>query len=245
MEPSIQATAERRHSLHWLVLFPPLNFRTALRSRFLLEWAEIQNTLRSTNFMRCTTETIPAVNPMMIRKMSVVRRDDGLVFESLAHARDLMGGTLIAHEVEIEEVGLADARLDFDADVVDCSNRVFAVTTEMMIQHCKLGVMIFPSRRWRNYRSGMEMTGFPCAEEPLLFLGNPIRIHVGEEGLTVIRESTYLIKSGESLGIDMTATNHEGGGGGELQQEADALSAVRRVTYARRAGVPRLPAVSR
>jgi hypothetical protein len=121
--------------------------------------------------------------------------------DSLNDWYELMGGTFLAHEVEIEDVGMADSRMEYDADCIDCSRTVFRVTTEMMMQGCKLGTMIFPSRRWRNFRNGEEITNFPIEGDPVLFIGNPILIHAGTDGLTVIREPSFRIKSGMEMGF--------------------------------------------
>jgi hypothetical protein len=65
----------------------------------------------------------------------------------------------------------------------------------------KINFTVFPSRRWRNFRDGEEITGLPNTEEPLLYIGNPVRLFAGPaEGITVVRIPEFLIKSGPQLG---------------------------------------------
>lgn len=134
-------------------------------------------------------DTIPIVDPMMVRQFT------------LTGVMTLFGGVLVMDEYEIEEIGMATTRLDYDTDVVDCSGRIFEITTEMMLCKTTKPWTAFPSRRWRNLREGEEIKGLPSKEVPLLFIGNPVRLLVGEDGLTVMREKTYLIKSGMALGF--------------------------------------------
>lgn len=134
-------------------------------------------------------ETLPMVDPMMVRKFTPLR------------TLDLVGGVIVLNEYEVEDVGLADKRFDFDEDVVDCSNRIFEITTAMMGLKNKMSLTVFPSRRWRNHRAGMEITGLPSKQSPLLYIGNPVRILSDpQEGITVVRIPEFLIKSGLQLG---------------------------------------------
>lgn len=139
--------------------------------------------------MKYNAETLPMVAPMMVRQITPL------------HSLDLFGGVVVMDEYDVEDVGLADKRLDFDEDVVDCSNRIFEITTCMMGIKEKKNFTVFPSRRWRNHRVGMKMTGYPTKEEPLLYLGNPVRLFADpQEGITVVRIPEFLIKSGVQMG---------------------------------------------
>lgn len=139
--------------------------------------------------MKYNTETLPMVAPMMVRKITPL------------HSIDLFGGVIVMDEYDVEDIGLADKRLDFDEEVVDCSNRIFEITTAMMSLKDKRNFTVFPSRRWRNHRAGMEMTGLPSKQEPLLYLGNPVRLFADpQEGITVVRIPEFLIKSGVQMG---------------------------------------------
>ena len=134
-------------------------------------------------------ETLPMVAPLMVRKITPL------------HTLDLFGGVIVMDEYDVEDVGLADKRLEFDEDVVDCSNRIFEITTCMMGLKEKKNFTVFPSRRWRNHRAGMEITGLPSKQEPLLYLGNPVRLFADpQEGITVVRIPELLIKSGVQMG---------------------------------------------
>jgi len=134
-------------------------------------------------------ETLPMVAPLMVRKITPL------------HTLDLFGGVIVMDEYDVEDVGLADKRLEFDEDVVDCSNRIFEITTCMMGLKEKKNFTVFPSRRWRNHRAGMEITGLPSKQEPLLYLGNPVRLFADpQQGTTVVRIPEFLIKSGVQMG---------------------------------------------
>jgi hypothetical protein len=113
----------------------------------------------------------------------------------------LVGGVLVMDDYEIEEIGIAKTRQPFDEDVVDCSNRLFEITTRLMGSQKEVSYTVFPSRRWRNLREGDVITGSPSDTEPLLYIGNPIRILVSPtNGVTVFRIPEFLIKSGIELG---------------------------------------------
>lgn len=54
--------------------------------------------------MKYNAETLPMVAPMMVRKITPL------------HSLDLFGGVIVMDEYKVEDVGLADKRLDFDED---------------------------------------------------------------------------------------------------------------------------------
>lgn len=141
--------------------------------------------------MKYNAVTIPMVAPMMVRKITPW------------HSMDLFGGVLVLDEYDVEDVGLAEKRNEWDEDVVDCSNRIFEITMAMMMigKNKFTAFTAFPSRRWRSHRVGMEITGLPTKDEPLLYLGNPVRLFADpHEGITVVRMPEFLIKSGCQLG---------------------------------------------
>lgn len=140
-------------------------------------------------------ETLPMVAPMMVRKITPV------------HSMDIFGGVLVLDEYGVEDVGIAAKRTAWDEDVVDCSNRIFQITTAMMGMKDKKNFTVFPSRRWRNCRNGLET--FDDAETqalyegkmPLLYIGNPVRLFADpQKGITVVRIPEYLIRSGVVMG---------------------------------------------
>lgn len=140
--------------------------------------------------MRYNAETLPDVPPMFVRKISPL------------NTMDLFGGVIVMDEYDVEDIGLVDTRMDYDEDVVDCSHRIFEITTAMMGATYRKNFTAFPSRRWRNHRVGMDMTGFPTKDEPLLYLGNPVRLFADPvHGITVVRIPEFLIKSGLELGF--------------------------------------------
>ncbi len=153
--------------------------------------------------MTHTIETLPIVHPMMVRRFTPDHHGWG-------HFRDKLflveGGECKGVTMEVEEVGMADSRLSFDEDVVDQSGAVLEFTTEMML-HDNQGDVIFlffTSRRWREHRyAEKKPDGYNCDavthQMPLLFIGNPYMIARGNGEITVIRESSYLIKSGMQL----------------------------------------------
>lgn len=117
------------------------------------------------------------------------------------HGLDTFGGVIVLDEYDVEDVGMADKRLDYDADVVDCSNRIFEITNCLILLKEKRCWTVFPSRRWRNHRAGLGITNLPSKDEPLLYIGNPIRVFADpREGITVVRIPEFLIKSGVQLG---------------------------------------------
>lgn len=147
--------------------------------------------------MKYNAETLPMVAPMMVRKITPL------------HSMDIFGGVLVLDEYDVEDVGMAEKRNEWDEEVVDCSNRIFEITTEMMVAQWKekRNFTVFPSRRWRNCRTGLNT--FDDAETqamyerklPLLYLGNPVRLFADpHEGITVVRIPEFLIKSGVQMG---------------------------------------------
>lgn len=140
-------------------------------------------------------DTLPMVHPLMIRRITP--------HYDRMQACFFVGGVLVMDEFDAEEVGMADARLSYDEDVVDCSNRIFQLTTAMMMKpDVRLNLCAFPSRRWRNMREGEDITGMPSPDTPLLYVGNPVRVFVDKgDGLLVVRLPEFLIKSGIELGL--------------------------------------------
>lgn len=138
--------------------------------------------------MKCTAKTIPIVDKMMVRKITPLK------------ALGKFGGVIVLDEYDVEDVGLVKDRLDYDEEVVDCSNRIFEITNYMIMVGKPVEFTVFPSRRWRNFRKGELITALPDESTPLLFLGNPIRLWSDETGITVNRESSYLIRSGVQMG---------------------------------------------
>jgi len=145
--------------------------------------------------MKYNAETLPMVAPMMVRKITP------------KHSMDMFGGVLVLDEYDVEDVGMAEKRTEWDADVVDCSNRIFEITTAMMRMKDRRCYTVFSSRRWRNCRNGLET--FNDAETqamyegklPLLYIGNPVRLFTDpQEGITVVRIPEFLIKSGVQMG---------------------------------------------
>ena len=145
--------------------------------------------------MKYNAENIPMVAPMMVRQITPMR------------SMDIFGGVLVLDEYDVEDVGLAEKRTEWDEDVVDCSNRIFAITTAMMGMKDKKNYTVFPSRRWRNCRTGLEtfdvkqLAAMRGGELPLLYIGNPVRLFTDPlEGITVVRIPEFLIKSGPQMG---------------------------------------------
>jgi hypothetical protein len=143
--------------------------------------------------MKCSAETIPIVAPMMVRSF-VILKPKRIV--------EMFGGVLVVDGYyEVEDVGMATERLGYDEDVVDCSNRIFQLTTCMMSLKDAMWLTAFPSRRWRNFRTGDQITGYPTQEAPLLYIGNPIRlVNDPVKGIGVFRMPEFLIKSGCQMG---------------------------------------------
>ena len=115
---------------------------------------------------------------------------------------DAFGGVLVLSEYEVEDVGLVTERLDYDEDVVDCSRRIFQITNAMIMSpFAELALTCFPSRRWRNLRTGEQIDRWPDAGHPLLYLGNPIRLFKDAGVIHVERSPEFLIKTGMELGF--------------------------------------------
>lgn len=114
-------------------------------------------------------------------------------------------------EFEVGEIGLADSRLLFDADVVDQSNSVFEFTTDLMRREKgrpDILVAFFTSRRWRTNRpEGGGDIVWPD-DGPLQFIGNPYFVGVTNGEIIVYREPSYLIKSGCAIQHECEATPH-------------------------------------
>jgi hypothetical protein len=139
-------------------------------------------------------KTLPIVDPMMVRSFSPTG------------PMGIWGGVLVMTEYDVVEIGLADVRRDFDEARVDCSNRIFQITTEMMVRdEPELAWTAMPSRRWRNFRTGGVIHGetgadVPGKAHPLLYVGNPIRLLKSPSGIDVIGRGEFIIKSGVELG---------------------------------------------
>jgi hypothetical protein len=92
---------------------------------------------------------------------------------------EFFGGVLVASgEWQIEEVGLAESRLPYDEDVVDCSNRLFQITTRALTVQpatytCPVGLLSVEALAESCARA-TGLTGFPTPETPLLYIGNPL-----------------------------------------------------------------------
>ncbi len=149
--------------------------------------------------MRFTIETLPRVHPMMVRKFDPLEMGWATGFRDKCM---FMSG----YDMEVEEIGMADSRLEFDDDIVDQSGAVFELTTMIMLGPSEKDFMtaVFTSRRWRNHRwmkpnEKGETLEWPTKEEPLLFIGNPYLIERKGGEIIVHRESSYLIKSGYQL----------------------------------------------
>lgn len=150
--------------------------------------------------MKYTIKTLPKVHPMMVRKFDPLEMGWATAFRDKCIF-------LSGHDLEVEEIGIADTRLSFDEGVVDQSGAVFELTTQMMMappMAADIMIAVFTSRRWRNHRFekkndlGNDME-WPTVAEPLLFIGNPYLIERKNGGIIVHRESSYLIKSGMQL----------------------------------------------
>lgn len=137
----------------------------------------------------------PLVHPLMIRRF-------------IPHGgMDFFGGVLVMDGFDVEDVGMADSRYPADEDVVDCSNRIFQITTAMMMCPVRpLAYTAFPIRRWRNLieditAKPMQAIAAPSKTEPLLYIGNPIRLDADEAGVIHVgRLPEFTIKSGMELG---------------------------------------------
>ena len=145
--------------------------------------------------MEYNAETLPMVAPMMVRKITP------------KHSLDIFGGVLVLDEYDVEDVGMVEKRTGWDEDVVDCSNRIFEITTRMMVMKDKNNFTIFPGQRWRNCRTGLdtfdeaETQAMFSGKLPLLYIGNPVRLFTDpKEGITVVRNPEFLIRSGAQMG---------------------------------------------
>lgn len=136
-----------------------------------------------------TATDLPTVDPMMVREFTPTGKFG------------FFGGVFVMDTFDVREVGSAGCRLDYDEDQIDCSNRIFQVTNWLiMADSVPPSVACFPSRRWRNMRVGEDITGFPSKDTPLLYIGNPVRILNGADGLQVFGRGEFIIKSGVELG---------------------------------------------
>jgi hypothetical protein len=114
---------------------------------------------------------------------------------------DSEGGKLIWTEYEVEDVGMADTRLEFDADVIDVSSGLFSISNALLCEpKVPDELTVFSSRRFRSHRTKDQCT-FPTPDDPLLFIGNPVRLwRMPGGGCVINREPSYIIKSGCELG---------------------------------------------
>lgn len=147
--------------------------------------------------MKYTIETLPKVHPMMVRRFDPLEMGWATFRDKCLF--------LSGYELDVEDIGMADSRLPFDADIIDQSGAVLELTTRMMLgSNDVCMIAVFTSRRWRNHRfeqkqdNGMNCE-WPTKEEPLLFIGNPYMIERKDGEIIVHRESSYLIKSGMQL----------------------------------------------
>lgn len=109
---------------------------------------------------------------------------------------------IVCLEVDAEEIGITESRLDFDEDVADQSGAVYEFTNRIMMVDAPksdMGFMIFPSRRWRSHREGADMR-WPKEDEKLLYIGNPMIVwHKTDGSIVVERQPEFLIRSGVEL----------------------------------------------
>ena len=145
---------------------------------------------------------LPRVHPMMVREF-----DPGE--NGWAHFRDkvfLVWTDKFDPDFDVQDIGMAESRLTFDADVVDQSGAVFEFTTDLMFRDTvgkNMLAAFFTSRRWRTHRpeDGGDITW--GLKGPLQFIGNPYFIEVANGEIIVHREESYLIKSGCQLQAEM------------------------------------------
>jgi hypothetical protein len=136
-----------------------------------------------------TAETLEIVAPMFVREFTPC---------DWVHP---FGGILMMQHYTVRDVGFADGRLDFDEDVVDCSNRMLEATIFLGYVKKACALTIFPSRRWRTLRVGDKVSVMPGPKQPFQYIGNPIRLTTdGRGGVTVYRIPEFRIKSGCELG---------------------------------------------
>jgi hypothetical protein len=142
-----------------------------------------------------TCHELRRVDPLMVRRFTPTITP--------TTTNDAFGGVFVLSDYEVEDVGLVTERLDYDEAVVDCSNRIFQITTAMMMAPDReMALTCFPSRRWRNFRTGQNIDRWPDADHPLLYLGNPIRLFKTADGVIhVERSPEFLIKTGMELGF--------------------------------------------
>ena len=132
---------------------------------------------------------LQTVNPMLIRAFTPTG------------GYEFFGGVLVLDTFDVSDIQVADKRLSYDEPEVDCSNRMFQITNWMLMdKDAPRSIACFPSRRWRNFRQGDEITGYPSQKEPLLYIGNPVRVIKSSEGIEVIGRGEFIIRSGVELG---------------------------------------------
>jgi hypothetical protein len=136
-----------------------------------------------------TGRDLPLADPLMVR-----------CFTPRGQLIDLVGGVLVLDTYDVDNVGPVTSRLAYDEDVVDCSHRIVEITNAMIMAiAATLAWSVFPSRRWRNFRTGEQIERVPDADHPLLYIGNPIRLLKDGRGIEVIRSDEFTIKSGPEL----------------------------------------------
>lgn len=140
--------------------------------------------------MEFDATTLPTVDPMMVRQFTPA----GLI--------NAVGGCVVMDRYLVEDVGIVGDRLDYDEERVDCSHRIFEITNLMILvmKEGKTDMTVFPSRRWRNLRKGELITDMPGRSNPLLYIGNPVRLIWRRGELCVIRTTEFIIRSGVQLG---------------------------------------------
>jgi len=136
-----------------------------------------------------TSHDLPSVASMRVRRFTPTG------------CLDAFGGVLVMDSYTVEDVSLGMSRLAYDEDVVDCSNRIVQITTAMIMSPvAEMALTVFPSRRWRNMRTGEQIDRWPDADHPLEYLGNPIRLFKDAHGIQVVSGPEFLIKTGVELG---------------------------------------------
>ena len=149
--------------------------------------------------MKTSLFNLPTVGPMMVREFTCEQgwchfKDKVFMFQTEGEPS----------KIEVKEIGLADSRLDYDADVVDLSNGMFAFTSDILLRNIEKPARfaLFTSCRWRTHRTGRQCEWI---DKTFQFIGNPIIVdafydkEVGFNQAIVYRESSYLIKSGCQL----------------------------------------------
>lgn len=143
-------------------------------------------------------EQLPIVSPMMVRRFN---------FKTLAFPAK--GGLACLKQLECEDVGEAKYRLEYDEPIVDCSFAILNLTNAIILTNSDaqkqqpgliMHVAYFNGRRWRSHRDGKNLT---WPEDTLLYIGNPVRIEAGPDGLTVHRSDEFEIRSGMALQSEM------------------------------------------